>query len=80
MCVCVCEANLAYSESRSQISQESAQPFAMSKEILEVGSSKGSMMNLPIFDASVILAATKNFALSSKLGEGGFGTVFKVNL
>lgn len=52
----------------------------MSKEILEEGSSKGSMMNLPIFDASVILAATKNFALSSKLGEGGFGTVFKVNL
>jgi hypothetical protein len=35
---------------------------------------------LPFFDRATILKATKNFSLDNKLGEGGFGSVYKVNL
>ncbi|CAO1943420.1 unnamed protein product, partial [Urochloa humidicola] len=33
-------------------------------------------VDLPLFDLDVILAATDNFALSNKIGEGGFGPVY----
>ncbi|KAF5780970.1 putative non-specific serine/threonine protein kinase [Helianthus annuus] len=33
---------------------------------------------LPLFGLSVILEATNNFSLNNKLGEGGFGPVYKV--
>ena len=36
-------------------------------------------MKLPIFDLTTISNATDNFASSNKLGEGGFGSVYKVN-
>ncbi|KAL5579218.1 hypothetical protein UlMin_011660 [Ulmus minor] len=32
---------------------------------------------LPFFHLNVIVEATKNFSLNNKLGEGGFGTVYK---
>jgi hypothetical protein len=35
---------------------------------------------LPIFDQATILQATNNFSFDNKLGEGGFGPVYKVNL
>jgi hypothetical protein len=31
-----------------------------------------------LFSYSVLKKATKNFHISNKLGEGGFGSVFKV--
>ena len=34
--------------------------------------------DLPFFDLSVIVAATDNFSDANKLGEGGFGSVYKV--
>lgn len=34
-------------------------------------------MELPIFDLSTIAHATDNFSSRNKLGEGGFGPVFK---
>jgi len=34
--------------------------------------------DLPLFDLSVIAAATNNFSDANKLGEGGFGSVYKV--
>jgi hypothetical protein len=34
--------------------------------------------NLPFFDLSSIAAATDNFSIANKLGEGGFGSVYKV--
>ncbi|KAJ1700797.1 hypothetical protein LUZ63_000576 [Rhynchospora breviuscula] len=71
----------AYSHRQRQMSQDFAQPFATAgNKVLEEGSSKTNVMSLPIFDVGVILAATKNFALSNKLGEGGFGTVYKGEL
>ncbi|KAJ6935287.1 G-type lectin S-receptor-like serine/threonine-protein kinase [Populus alba x Populus x berolinensis] len=33
--------------------------------------------DLPLFDLSVIAAATNNFSDANKLGEGGFGSVYK---
>ena len=36
--------------------------------------------DLLIFDLSCIVAATENFSPTNKLGQGGFGSVFKVQL
>jgi hypothetical protein len=36
--------------------------------------------DLPIFDFSIIVKATDSFAIRNKLGEGGFGPVYKVIL
>ena len=36
-------------------------------------------MELPLFDLSTIARATDDFPLNNKLGEGGFGPVYKVN-
>ena len=36
-------------------------------------------MELLIFDLTIIFNATDNFASSNKLGEGHFGSVYKVN-
>jgi hypothetical protein len=36
-------------------------------------------MELPIFDLTAIANATDNFSSTNKLGEGGFGSVYKVN-
>jgi len=36
-------------------------------------------MELPMYDLNTIAHATNNFSSMNKLGEGGFGPVFKVN-
>jgi len=45
-----------------------------------IGELDGSTRNsdLPFFDLSMIVAATDNFSDANKLGEGGFGPVYKV--
>ena len=35
-------------------------------------------IDLPTFDLSVLVNATENFSTGNKLGEGGFGPVYKV--
>ena len=37
-------------------------------------------LELPFLDLSTVASATNNFAINNKLGEGGFGPVYKVNL
>lgn len=37
-------------------------------------------MELPLFDLSTITNVTDNFSINNKLGEGGFGPVYKVTL
>lgn len=34
---------------------------------------------LPLFDFSTLAMATENFSHATKLGQGGFGCVYKVN-
>lgn len=36
-------------------------------------------LELPLFDYNIIAMATNNFADECKLGQGGFGCVYKVN-
>ncbi|KAG5516636.1 hypothetical protein RHGRI_037385 [Rhododendron griersonianum] len=38
----------------------------------------GTNPELPYFELSIIVSATGNFSLDNKLGEGGFGAVYKV--
>ena len=35
--------------------------------------------DVSVFSCECIMAATNNFSLESKLGEGGFGPVYRVN-
>ena len=37
-------------------------------------------LELPLFDLDTILIATDNFSWNKKLGEGGFGPVYKVRI
>lgn len=37
-------------------------------------------LELPVFDLTTIAHATNNFSSSNKLGEGGFGPVYKVTI
>lgn len=41
---------------------------------------KEESYDLSMFNFSEIVAATNNFNLTNKLGKGGFGPVFKVNI
>lgn len=36
-------------------------------------------LELPLFDLPSITAATENFLANNKLGEGGFGPVYRVS-
>lgn len=49
------------------------------KDSNEIGSAKREGHDLHIFSFESILAATNNFSSGNKLGEGGFGPVYKVN-
>lgn len=42
------------------------------------GEEKNDGYKLPIFSFSSIVASTNNFSITNKLGEGGFGPVYKV--
>jgi hypothetical protein len=35
-------------------------------------------LELPMFDLGTLACATNNFSVENKLGEGGFGSVYKV--
>ena len=35
-------------------------------------------LDLPLFDLGTVARATNNFSVENKLGEGGFGPVYKV--
>ncbi|EHA8589192.1 hypothetical protein COCNU_scaffold008462G000040 [Cocos nucifera] len=39
---------------------------------------EGKDWELPLFDLGTIIAATNNFSIENKLGQGGFGPVYKV--
>ncbi|KAJ3705174.1 hypothetical protein LUZ61_008879 [Rhynchospora tenuis] len=74
--------NETYMQRQREILFESVRPLAPARDIaIEDGASThGNDSSLPLFLANVISAATNNFAPENKLGEGGFGTVFKGEL
>ena len=37
-------------------------------------------MDLPLFNLQTISSATNNFSLNNKIGQGGFGSVYKVTI
>ncbi|CAL5402889.1 unnamed protein product [Camellia sinensis] len=50
------------------------------RDIFKKGSNNESQkkdLELPLFDLAPIMNATSNFSASNKLGDGGFGTVYK---
>ncbi|XP_068644986.1 uncharacterized protein [Aristolochia californica] len=46
-------------------------------EELDLGDSKRKVTQLPLFDYSCVALATDNFSDENKLGQGGFGPVYK---
>jgi hypothetical protein len=49
-----------------------------SRELHSEGNSHGDDLDLPLFDLETIASATNGFSADNKLGEGGFGPVYKV--
>ena len=45
----------------------------------EPTSNQANLKELPLFEFQVLATATDNFSLENKLGQGGFGPVYKVN-
>ncbi|XP_023752664.1 G-type lectin S-receptor-like serine/threonine-protein kinase At4g27290 [Lactuca sativa] len=46
-------------------------------EFLDVGQSQRDTMELPLFSFSTLARATASFSPNNKIGEGGFGSVYK---
>ncbi|GLU23481.1 hypothetical protein SLE2022_394810 [Rubroshorea leprosula] len=50
------------------------------KKLRKQGGGENEEMELPIFDLATIVKATDNFSSDNKLGQGGFGPVYKGTL
>jgi hypothetical protein len=44
----------------------------------QTDSKENEDIDIPIYDLSTIANATNNFSIDNKLGQGGFGPVYKV--
>ncbi|KAK1408516.1 hypothetical protein QVD17_40359 [Tagetes erecta] len=53
-----------------------AQPI-VDRELFQIYESQKEHMELPLFSFSIVSQSTASFSLSNKLGEGGFGIVYK---
>ena len=49
-------------------------------EANKLGRGENKEVDLPMFSFASVSAATNNFSIENKLGEGGFGPVYKVRL
>lgn len=58
------------------LSQLSSDDSGSSSPVLESGKTKDHV--LPMLSFSCIVASTNNFSATNKLGEGGYGPVYKV--
>lgn len=56
--------------------QLSSDDNASSPNVIELGTKKDH--ELPFLSFSLIVTSTNNFSLANKLGQGGFGPVYKV--
>ncbi|MCE3215362.1 hypothetical protein HAX54_002091 [Datura stramonium] len=44
---------------------------------MDFSGNRAEEFEIPLFDLSTIMKATKNFSIDRKIGEGGFGPVYK---
>jgi hypothetical protein len=63
-------------------SQSFFYPFSVMNQVFSfknhTDSNENEDIDIPIFDLSTIANATNNFSIDNKLGQGGFGPVYKV--
>ncbi|KAJ9563229.1 hypothetical protein OSB04_008389 [Centaurea solstitialis] len=58
-------------------SQGRRDSIAKDREESQIYESRDNDLDLPLFSLSTLLSATNNFSFNNKLGEGGFGPVYK---
>lgn len=58
--------------------REARQDFSGPKQTDQEEAEGGKKFELPIFSLETVAAATGDFSADNKLGEGGFGHVYKV--
>lgn len=68
-----------------QGTSERSQEFLMNAAIIPSkrefsGETSTEEFELPLFDFSTLAMATENFSDAAKLGQGGFGCVYKVKI
>ncbi|XP_048140777.1 G-type lectin S-receptor-like serine/threonine-protein kinase RKS1 [Rhodamnia argentea] len=51
--------------------------FDGSRSVKDWDNRPGGNRDVPLFDLSIVASATNNFSILSKLGQGGFGSVYK---
>lgn len=64
--------------------QERSQDFLLNDVVISKREYSGERdqdeLELPLFDYGTLVMATGNFSDAYKLGQGGFGSVYKVNV
>ncbi|CAL8105042.1 unnamed protein product [Prunus armeniaca] len=70
----ICGPNGACSIDKSPVRKNQQQKYG------ELKPGQKEDMELPLFNLAAVVCATKNFSNNNKLGEGGFGSVFKGTL
>lgn len=75
-CSCFLVSKPGFSE-RSQDLLMNEGVFSSNRE--QTGESNMDDLELPLFDFNTITMATNNFSDENKLGQGGFGIVYKVS-
>ncbi|KAI3769204.1 hypothetical protein L6452_00304 [Arctium lappa] len=62
---------------RNSKAQGQHDSIAKDREGSKIYESRDNDLDLPLFSLSTLLGATNNFSFNNKLGEGGFGPVYK---
>lgn len=74
---CCKDEDVAVLEVSKSMSKEFSEDLLRPSDILIDGNQVNSP-ELPIFNFSIVAAATNDFCEGNKLGQGGFGDVYKV--
>ncbi|CAL5390997.1 unnamed protein product [Camellia sinensis] len=73
-----CELNLLSPEKeKEEFTAEQRRNLMQNSKQCHTDKSQNDDLELPLFDLTVIANSTNNFSINNKLGEGGFGPVYK---